>query len=165
MFKVILMVGIAASGKTTYAQSLFDSIKGDKMMFSSDELRAELGTGEDDQNVSRQVFEEIFERMDKAYTQGAETIIVDAMNLTPKSRKRFVQFAQQRHGTVEMYCMLTSLETCLERNSRRERQVPEEVIRSQSRRIQYPVVGNGEADYVYYIKPGTRQAPARVVHF
>lgn len=149
MSTVALMVGIAASGKSTYAQALFDASKTSVALISTDQIRSEIGTGEDDQSVSREAFEWAQLKLEDALEKGMDLVIIDAMNLTHKSRKKFINIARRYGATVDAYCMMTSIKECIWRNERRARHVPGPIIINQAHRIKYPE--NGEVDHVFYI--------------
>lgn len=151
MYEVILMVGVAGSGKSTYVNTLLDTLADDIELISTDRLRGEFGTGEDDQSVSRFVFLEAERRLIQALTSHTNYVIIDAMNLTRKSRKRFVNIARQFGYEITAYCMATPLTDCLRRNEIHHRKVPGDIIVNQYHRLKFPEVG--EVDCVFIIKP------------
>jgi|WetSurMetagenome_2_1015567.scaffolds.fasta_scaffold00759_4 predicted kinase len=151
MSTVILMVGVAGSGKSSYANHLLDTLEGYIEVISTDQLRGEYGSGEDDQSVSRIAFLEAERRLIQALTSRVDYAIIDATNLTRKSRKRFINIARQFGYDVSAYCMVTPLKECIFRNERRSRKVPGHIIVNQYQRIKFPEVD--EVDHVFYIKP------------
>lgn len=154
MSNVVLMVGLAGSGKSTYvANVLKDFDDSNYVVISTDYLRSVYGKSEDDQSVSRQVFNEACRILETHLVFCTSLIIIDAMNLTRKSRKRFLSIARRHGAETYAYCMRTPVQECIRRNEKRDRKVPIEVIRSQATRYSPPSEESGEVDHVYFIEP------------
>ena len=150
----ILMVGLVGSGKSTKAKQLKESIymsspKYDEFgradittYISSDDIRAEFGDV-NDQSQNEKVFKEVHNRIKEA-TQRYEHIIVDATNLTIKSRKSILNCIKNVNGYYKQaYVMTTPLSVCKERNANRERVVPEFVIDNMIRKFEIPFYEEG----------------------
>ncbi|MCI0583486.1 MAG: AAA family ATPase [Chloroflexi bacterium] len=123
----ILLVGAAGSGKSTFAVRHFPA----GAVVSSDAMRAAIGSGEDDQSVSRPAFAALHRSLDRRLASGRLTV-VDATNLTAAARRAIRRIAQ-RHD-VPVVAIIFDLPAPLvhERNAARHgRQVPETVVTRQ----------------------------------
>lgn len=116
-----MLVGLPASGKSTYAKTL------DGTIFSSDALRAELWGDETTQGDNNKLFIELHRRI-KDCLRGGQNAIYDATNINYKKRMAFLQTL--KHIDCEKICIFVAVpyEICLERNANRERKVSEYVI-------------------------------------
>jgi predicted kinase len=127
MKKLILLVGIQASGKSTLALKLVD--KGFKRI-CADDIRGELFGDPIIQGDTTKVFGIFFERLEKLLAEGVD-VVVDNTNLTAKQRKPILDLAAAAGYTdIQLWLLDVPLETCLKRNAGRERVVPEEAIAS-----------------------------------
>ena len=124
--KLIMMCGLPGSGKSTFAKSLAE--KCDANIHSSDALREELLEDINDQTNNELVFQTLHQRI-KDDLKNGKSCIYDACQVTYKSRMSFLQ--QLNKIPCEKICviMATPYEVCLERSQKRERKVPERVIK------------------------------------
>jgi predicted kinase len=123
--KLILMVGIPGSGKSTVAKKVVD--KG-FFYLNADQIRAELYGNEIEQGDKEQVFGIFFERLETAMKDGLK-IIIDNTNLNPRQREPILQRAKQYgYEDIQLWFLDVPLELCLERNKNRTRVVPEDII-------------------------------------
>jgi|AGTN01.1.fsa_nt_gi Predicted kinase len=123
--KLILLIGIPASGKTTLAQKII--AKGFAYI-NADKIREELYGNAAEQGDKEEVFALFFKRLEEMMSEGGN-IIIDNTNLNPKQRKpildRAVAFG---YSDVQLWLLDMPLELCLERNRSRERIVPEDIV-------------------------------------
>ena len=63
---------------------------------------------------------------------------VDATNLTPHERKNWISLAHDYGYEVQAVYFDVPLEVCLERNQRRERVVPEDIMRRMAAKLRPP---------------------------
>lgn len=119
--KMIMLIGLPASGKSTYAKTL------DGVIFSSDALRAELWGDEATQGDNQVLFAELHRRIKECLKNG-QNAIYDATNINYKKRMAFLR--ELKHIDCEKICYFIAVpyEECLKRNKQRERRVPEYVI-------------------------------------
>lgn len=134
--KCIVMVGIAASGKSTLAGKIAESEENAKV-FSSDALRGELYGDENDQSHNQEVFNELHKRIRNHLREG-KTAIYDATNLNSKRRMAFLQELKRIPCEKEAVIVLASRDKCIEQNDARERKVPHSVIDKQIKQFQCP---------------------------
>lgn len=119
--KLYMLIGLPASGKSTYAETL------DGVIFSSDALRAELWGDEAMQGDNNKLFTELHKRIKECLKNG-QNAIYDATNINYKKRMAFLQ--ELKHIDCEKICIFIAVpyEECLKRNKQRDRVVPEYVI-------------------------------------
>lgn len=133
MPKLIMLVGIAYSGKTTYAKEKFSNC----IILSSDSIREELYGDASIQGDNNKIFNMLHSRAAKYLKEGKD-IVYDATNLSMKRRMGFLK--QINHLVDEKYCyvFITPYEECIYRQTLRERKVPTDVIMRQLKQFQCP---------------------------
>lgn len=120
------LIGLPASGKSTFAQFLAKEI--DAAWVSTDEIRAKLYGDAATQGIWADIEAEVFNQIRIAIEQG-KSVIYDATNAMRPFRLDFLR------KTVDLFNiqwigwhLKTSVEECKQRNQQRDRQVPDEVI-------------------------------------
>jgi predicted kinase len=137
MKTIWLMVGISGSGKSVMAQKIAEALKVPRI--SSDEIRGELCNGDmTDQSKNYQVFQTAFSRTKEALQKG--DVVVDATNKSVKERKEFRKIAIDCDARIVAVVMDTIIEECLDKNSKRDRVVPEDVIHRQFSQLVIPTL-------------------------
>lgn len=125
MKRIILMIGVPGSGKTTLARKIAE--KGFKYI-NADSIREELYGNAAEQGDKEEVFGIFFKRLDELMKAGTD-VIIDNTNLNPKQRKPILDRAQQfGYSDVQLWLLDVPLDLCLERNKMRERVVPEDIV-------------------------------------
>lgn len=137
--KFIMLIGPAGCGKSTLANSFWNSDKYE--IVSSDEIREELYGDASIQGNPRDVFEIMHSRVIKYLEEGTH-VVYDATNLTYKNRKSILDKVTPLAGCVGMV-VATPLDTILKQNRSRERAVPEEVIMRQLCQFEMPTFSEG----------------------
>lgn len=124
--KIIMMCGLPGSGKSTKAKELAKEYNAS--IHSSDALRAELLGDINSQDNNDLVFQTLHKRI-KDDLKNGKSCIYDACQVTYKSRMSFLQ--QLNNIPCEKICVLmaTPYKMCLERSQKRDRKVPEHVIK------------------------------------
>jgi len=140
MSKLIIIVGIAGSGKSTYAKRLLLEMPEGTQIFSSDDLREEL-YGFQDQTRNTELFQELGKSV-RNHLETKGDCILDATNLSKKKRIAFIN-GLPKGTVVEAHVIATALQQCLSNNLKRSRQVPSEVIYKQFESFHFPVLGEG----------------------
>lgn len=145
MPKFIVLVGVVASGKSTlaekYKKHLEDSGEGETIIVSSDAIREEILGDINDQTQNDKVFTEIHKRIKKYISNY--NVIVDATNVSSKSRKALLNCVKKRECTKIAIVMTTPVPVCKDRNSKRDRVVPEWVIDKQVKSFEIPFFEEG----------------------
>ena len=135
---LVMLVGVAGSGKSTYAKRYCQ----DYEIFSSDELRKELYGDVNNQNHNDKLFQILYKRISKALSEK-KNCLFDATNLNTKRRTSFLNYIKHIDCFKECVILATPIELCIKQNLSRERQVPEYVIWNQVKQFNMPHYGEG----------------------
>ena len=137
---LILLCGLPASGKSTYAKELQFRIK-NSVVFSSDAIRNELYGNENIQGDANEVFNLMNTRVVQALNNGY-TVIYDATNITRKSRAVIISMCPK---FVKIECHITwcPIQRCIDRDKERNRTVGEKIIDRMLKRFQAPFYDEG----------------------
>ena len=117
MSKLIMMVGVPGSGKSTWVKMN----KTDEMLWvSRDAIRfARLKDDEDYFAHESEVFKEFVWQIADGLAED-KTVIADATHLNKKSRARVLNKVRKFADEIEAVVLDTDLETAFERNDQRE---------------------------------------------
>ncbi len=138
--KVLILVGLPGSGKSTWAAK-----KKRAVTLSSDQMRLLLSGDETNQSIHGRVFAAMrYMLRERLRLQQALTII-DATNIRRKDRKPFLKIVEQFGAVAEAIYFDVTLDTALDRNASRARRVPKAAIESMSQRMQTPTKDEGFA--------------------
>ena len=125
---LILMIGISGSGKSTYVQSVLRQSYPDAAVVSSDCIRREFFGSEADQRSGEKIFQEVRRRIRRELKAGRD-VILDTTALSRKARRSILSDVRSFPDLHrECHVILAPPQDALENQSRRERQVPMEVI-------------------------------------
>jgi predicted kinase len=150
MTHFVMMVGLPASGKSTYAKN-FNLYGGDFVTISSDAIRKELFGDESVQKDNGRVFGEVFKRVKSNLLKG-NNVIVDATFINRKSRKGLLEMVSKiADVSKEAIVMTTPYHVCIARDAERNRTVGREVIKKFLMRFQIPMYSEG-FDEIYIVK-------------
>jgi len=127
---LVLLVGAAGAGKTTFAARHFAPDE----VLSSDAYRALVSGDEANQKVSRVAFSILHRDLERRLRAG-HLAVVDATNVEPRNRRELIRRA--RAAGLPVVALVLDLDSAivLARNAARPRQVDEAVIRSQLERV------------------------------
>ncbi|MBC7999637.1 MAG: AAA family ATPase [Leptolyngbya sp.] len=125
MKRIILLIGVPGSGKTTLAGKIAE--KGFTIM-NADSIRLELYGDAKEQGDPKEVFALFFERMEKMMETGTD-LIIDNTNLNHKHRIPILERAKKYdYQDVQLWLLDVPLDVCVQRNSKRERVVDKEIV-------------------------------------
>ena len=120
-----MMVGLPASGKSTYAKKLSEETGG--VICSSNEIRQELCGDENCQDKNDEVFRTVHKRIRDSLSDGYDTIF-DATNLNSRRRIAFLRELKNIPCKKKCIIMATPIGDCCDNNLNRDRQVPGSVM-------------------------------------
>ncbi len=135
-----VMVGISGSGKSTFSNGLKTSLNAE--LVETDAIRVELTGNAEDQTQNARVFGVARRRIDNILSQGINAVI-DATSVSVRDRKDWIDIAKQNNAEVRAYFVDTPVDVAKQRNRKRERKVPEDVIDRQASRLQPPTKSEG----------------------
>ena len=145
MSKIIMMVGVPGSGKTTFCKEYLKDWK----YVSRDEIRFSLLQDDDDYFAKEEeVFKQFIHTINK-HIENRENVVIDATHISKKSRKKVLSrlVMPPLFPLVDVYCVYikTSFGTVLKRNRLRSGRafVPEDVICSMSQAFEMPELDEG----------------------
>lgn len=147
--KLILLCGIPGAGKTHYAKNYL-TFQNNTVHLSSDSIRKELYGDENIQGNPGEVFTLMQKRAVEALNNGHD-VIYDCTNITRKDRAGIINVCP-KFAKIESHIIWAPIETCIERDSARERTVGKEVIDRMLKRFQAPYYDEG-IDEIKIITP------------
>lgn len=150
MKKLTLMVGLPASGKSTYAKEMADD---NTVVLSSDDYRKKLLGDENCQENNEIVFKTLYKDAIELLESG-KNVVIDATNINMKARRRVLANFSNMKIVREAIVMATPYELCVSQDKARERTVGEEVIKKFLYRFEIPMSYEG-FDVVDIVKNGT----------
>lgn len=144
MPKIILCRGIQGSGKTTWAKQWVLEDPEHRVRFNNDDIRNMLGkywVPSREHLVSDIKKDFIVSAMEFGYD-----IVVDNMNFNPKEIEYYENLVDSTLGYMNCYSLeykdfFIPLEVCIERDSKRENPIGEEVIRKTYERYKSIIEG------------------------
>ena len=135
--KLIVLVGLPGSGKSTWAARQPFSV------LSSDAIRLLIADDPAIQTIHRRVFATLRFLAKQRLQLKMPVTCIDATSLTRWERRPWIRLAQSADCDAEAIFFDTPLEVCVDRNRRRGRVVPEDVVREMARRLEAPSTEEG----------------------
>lgn len=139
---VVLAIGLPGSGKTTWFR------RRGVTPLSSDLLRSVLFDDVEEQRYQGLVFSTLRQLLRARLIARMPWNYVDATNLSPRERRQWIHMAKGFGYEVHAVFFDVPLEVCLERNRRRDRVVPEDVMRRMAAKLRPPQFEEGFAKIV-----------------
>jgi F420-dependent oxidoreductase-like protein len=154
---LVVMVGPAASGKSTWAAVNFDA----GQVVSSDALRAQVGDGEHDMSASKDALA-LVERIVRLRLGRQLTAVVDSLHIDADQRERWRTIAAEFGVPSVAVVMATPIAEMRARNRSRPLRVPDGVHTTQLRK--WPAVVAAVRDEPFaavheVLSPGVNGAP------
>jgi predicted kinase len=134
---VVLAIGMPGSGKTTWFR------RRGVTPLSSDLLRNILFDDVEEQRYQGLVFSTLRSLLRARLIARMPWNYVDATNLSIHERRQWIKMSKSFGFEVHAVFFDVPLEVCLERNSKRERSVSEDVMRKMAEKLKPPVFEEG----------------------
>jgi len=134
---VVLAVGLPGSGKSSWFK------RHNITPLSSDMLRSLLFDDPAEQRFQDLVFSNLRSMLKARLIAHRPLNYVDATNLTPQERQNWIKLAKDFGYEVQAVFFDVPLEVCIERHQRRDRLVPEDVMRKMSAKLKAPTFDEG----------------------
>src|SRR5258708_3670371 len=129
---VVLAVGLPGSGKSSWFK------RHNITPLSSDMLRSLLFDDPSEQRFQDLVFSNLRSMLKARLIAHRPLNYVDATNLTPQERSNWIKLGKDFGYEVQAVYFDVPLEVCIERHQRRDRLVPEDVMRKMSAKLKAP---------------------------
>lgn len=127
MSKILVLCGPPASGKSTYAREFIKG-KTDWVIVNRDSLRE--GRGEYWVPSQEDYISDLEEFSIRAAIKRNYNVIIDATNLNPKTREKWVRLAAETKSLIEFKEFYVPFKEALERDKNRERSVGEKILKN-----------------------------------
>ena len=136
---VVLAIGLPGSGKSSWFK------RHNVVPLSSDMVRSLLFDDVREQRFQDLVFSNLRSMLKARLIAKRPTNYVDATNLTPQERQHWIKLAKDYGYEVHAVFFDVPLEVCIERHQRRDRVVPEDVMRRMAAKLKPPAFEEGFA--------------------
>jgi predicted kinase len=136
---VVLAIGLPGSGKSSWFK------RHNVVALSSDMVRSLLFDDVREQRFQDLVFSNLRSMLKGRLIAKRPMNYVDATNLTPQERQHWIKLAKDYNYEVHAVFFDVPLEVCIERHQRRDRVVPEDVMRRMAAKLKAPAFDEGFA--------------------
>jgi predicted kinase len=136
---VVLAIGLPGSGKSSWFK------RHNVTPLSSDMVRSLLFDDVREQRFQDLVFSNLRSMLKARLIARRPTNYVDATNLTPQERQHWIKLARDYNYEVHAVFFDVPLEVCIERHQRRDRVVPEDIMRRMAAKLKPPSFQEGFA--------------------
>ena len=136
---VVLAIGLPGSGKSSWFK------RHNVVPLSSDLVRSLLFDDVREQRFQDLVFSNLRSMLKARLIAKRPMNYVDATNLTPQERQHWIKLAKDYQYEVHAVFFDVPLDICIERHERRDRVVPEDVMRRMAAKLKPPAFEEGFA--------------------
>jgi predicted kinase len=136
---VVLAIGLPGSGKSSWFK------RHNVVPLSSDMVRSLLFDDVREQRFQDLVFSNLRSMLKARLIAKRPMNYVDATNLTPQERQHWIKLAKDYQYEVHAVFFDVPLDVCLDRHQRRDRVVPEDVMRRMAAKLKAPAFEEGFA--------------------
>jgi len=135
----VLAIGLPGSGKSSWFK------RHNVVPLSSDMVRSLLFDDVREQRFQDLVFSNLRSMLKARLIAKRPTNYVDATNLTPQERQYWIKLAKDYGYEVHAVFFDVPLEVCIDRHQRRDRVVPEDIMRRMAAKLKPPAFEEGFA--------------------
>lgn len=128
---MFILIGIPASGKSTFCQQYFSNIR----IISLDTLKTR-------NNEDKQLYDVL---------SFLQSFVIDNTNTTRDERKKYINLAKAHHYNVVGIYFQSMVDKSIQRNEFRENKVSKRAILSKAKQLEQPNYNEG-FDELYYVK-------------
>jgi predicted kinase len=136
---LVLAIGLPGSGKSSWFK------RHNVVPLSSDMVRSLLFDDVREQRFQDLVFSNLRSMLKARLIARRPMNYVDATNLTPQERQHWIKLAKDYNYEVHAVFFDVPLEVCVERHQRRDRVVPEDIMRRMAAKLKAPAFDEGFA--------------------
>jgi predicted kinase len=136
---VVLAIGLPGSGKSSWFK------RHNVVPLSSDMIRSLLFDDVREQRFQDLVFSNLRSMLKARLIAKRPMNYVDATNLTPQERQHWIKLAKDYNYEVHAVFFDVPLEVCIDRHQRRDRVVPEDIMRRMAAKLKPPAFEEGFA--------------------
>jgi predicted kinase len=136
---VVLAIGLPGSGKSSWFK------RHNVVPLSSDMVRSLLFDDVREQRFQDLVFSNLRSMLKARLIAKRPMNYVDATNLTPQERQHWIKLAKDYNYEVHAVFFDVPLEVCIDRHQRRDRVVPEDIMRRMAAKLKAPSFAEGFA--------------------
>ncbi len=136
---VVLAIGLPGSGKSSWFK------RHNVVPLSSDMVRSLLFDDVREQRFQDLVFSNLRSMLKARLIAKRPMNYVDATNLTPQERQHWIKLAKDYNYEVHAVFFDVPLEVCIDRHQRRDRVVPEDIMRRMAAKLKPPAFDEGFA--------------------
>ena len=136
---VVLAIGLPGSGKSSWFK------RHSVVPLSSDMVRSLLFDDVREQRFQDLVFSNLRSMLKARLIAKRPMNYVDATNLTPQERQHWIKLAKDYNYEVHAVFFDVPLDVCIERHQRRDRVVPEDIMRRMAAKLKPPSFQEGFA--------------------
>lgn len=131
-YGLVVLVGPSGAGKTTFAESRFRPSE----ILSSDHYRSVVGDDERNATTTKDAFD-VIEQIAAKRLRSRRLTVIDATNVAPDDRKRYVRLAREEHAPLTAIAFDLPERDCLAQNAGRGADArPPHAVRRQWRSMQ-----------------------------
>ncbi|MCY4634794.1 MAG: AAA family ATPase [Acidobacteria bacterium] len=131
-YGLVVLIGPGGSGKTTFAKRHFRPSE----VLSYDHYRSVVGDGERNATTTKDAFD-VIETIAARRLRSRRLAVIDAINIAPGDRKRYVRIARDEHAPLSAIAFDLAERDCIAQNAARGSETrPQRAVRHQWRSMQ-----------------------------